>query len=90
MKLRTPGEIMGEFADDEWSGRDWKLVHDAITQAQLEAIEAYQQILDERDAKLAKMHAALLEIEKLSRKNKPSSMLGLIHGQAMEALAGRR
>ncbi len=45
--LRTPGEIMGEFASDYWSARDWQLVHDGVKQAQQEAVEVYEPVLRE-------------------------------------------
>jgi len=37
--LRTPAEIMGEHASDEWTAHDWQCVHDAIKAAQEEAHE---------------------------------------------------
>jgi hypothetical protein len=31
--MRLPAEIMGEWAPDEWTGREWRVAHDMVAAA---------------------------------------------------------
>ena len=51
--MRAAGEILGEYASDEWTAREWTAAHNAVLRGQYEAMTGASEVVN---AHISKAH----------------------------------